>query len=108
VLDLRGRVMVALESAKAEMGIENSLDAGIELTDPDGVYTRFDAVDLADLFGVSRVAFASGDEPIRVIDLRDDDVSPRCERSWKRDGTVRQRSDGGMLSDRDAAALGLD
>ena len=32
---------------------------------------------------------------------------PRCERSWKRDGTVKQRSDGGMLSDRDAEALGL-
>ncbi|MFM1868543.1 MAG: hypothetical protein RL591_1951, partial [Planctomycetota bacterium] len=31
----------------------------------------------------------------------------RCERSWKRDGTVRQRSDGGTLSDRDAEALGI-
>ena len=44
----------------------------------------------------------SGD--IEVIDLSDE---PRCERSWKRDGTVKQRSDGGMLSDRDAAALGV-
>jgi len=40
-----------------------------------------------------------------VHDLRD---RPRCERSWKRDGTVRERSDGGMLSDRDARALGLE
>jgi isoleucyl-tRNA synthetase len=39
-----------------------------------------------------------------VLDLRSE---PRCERSWKRDGTVKPRSDGGMLSDRDAAALGL-
>jgi isoleucyl-tRNA synthetase len=39
-----------------------------------------------------------------VIDLRDE---PRCERSWKRDGTVRARSDGGMLSERDAVAVGL-
>jgi len=41
---------------------------------------------------------------VSVQDLRDE---PRCERSWKRDGTVRERSDGGLLSDRDAAALGL-
>ena len=41
---------------------------------------------------------------LEVLDLRHE---PRCERSWKRDGTVRQRSDGGMLSDRDASALGL-
>ena len=33
---------------------------------------------------------------------------PRCERSWKRDRTVRQRSDGGWLSDRDAAAVGVE
>ena len=33
---------------------------------------------------------------------------PRCERSWKRDETVRQRSDGGWLSDRDAAAVGVE
>ena len=39
-----------------------------------------------------------------VVDLRD---QPRCERSWKRDGTVKARSDGGMLSDRDAGALGV-
>jgi hypothetical protein len=39
-----------------------------------------------------------------VQDLREE---PRCERSRKRDGTVRQRSDGGLLSDRDAAAVGV-
>jgi isoleucyl-tRNA synthetase len=39
-----------------------------------------------------------------VRDLRSE---PRCERSWKRDGTVRARSDGGMLSDRDALAVGV-
>jgi hypothetical protein len=43
-----------------------------------------------------------------VIDLRD---QPRCERSWKRDATVRERSmpgadfDGAVLSDRDARAV---
>jgi isoleucyl-tRNA synthetase len=40
----------------------------------------------------------------RVVDLRSE---PQCERSWKRDGTVRQRSDGSRLSDRDAAAIGV-
>ncbi|GAB4108466.1 MAG: hypothetical protein Kow001_05850 [Acidobacteriota bacterium] len=47
---------------------------------------------------------AEGAPALTVLDLRQE---PRCERSWKRDGTVRQRSDGGWLSDRDAAALGL-
>ena len=61
--------------------------------------------ELADLCGVSRFSVAEGAEPsIRVNDLREE---PRCERSWKRDGTVRERSDGGMLSDRDAAAVGV-
>ena len=41
---------------------------------------------------------------VRVVDLRGE---PRCERSWKRDGTVRERTDGGLLSDRDAAVVGV-
>ncbi|MEY4182821.1 MAG: Isoleucine--tRNA ligase, partial [Planctomycetota bacterium] len=53
--------------------------------------------------GVSRVTLG-GDGGVAVTDLRNE---PRCERSWRRDGTVRQRSDGGMLSDRDAAAVGV-
>ncbi|MFM7260090.1 MAG: hypothetical protein ACKO3W_05740, partial [bacterium] len=60
--------------------------------------------DLADLFGVSRVVMAKDQSAVGFVDLRAD---PRCDRSWKRDGTVRTRSDGGMLSDRDAEALGL-
>jgi isoleucyl-tRNA synthetase len=72
-----------------------------------GVLDGFDLVELADLLGVSIVrADASATEP-SVLDLRDDDKFPRCERSWKRDGTVRGRSDGGVLSDRDARAVGL-
>jgi isoleucyl-tRNA synthetase len=39
---------------------------------------------------------------VRLVDLR---AEPRCERSWKRDETVRARSDGSLLSDRDADAL---
>ena len=46
-----------------------------------------------------------GVKEIYVEDLREE---PRCERSRKRDGTVRARSDGTMLSDRDAAAIGLE
>jgi isoleucyl-tRNA synthetase len=56
--------------------------------------------------GVSRFNVEAGDEPSIVIrDLREE---PRCERSWKRDGTVRERSDGGLLSDRDAAVVGVE
>ncbi len=106
VMQTRTEALKALEAVRAsgEGAIENPLDAGLALPDPDGTtLARFDPVDLADLLGVSRVTVdRSATEP-RVIDLRNE---PRCERSWKRDGTVKQRADGGWLSDRDAEAVG--
>lgn len=96
--------LLALEKAKAEQGIDNPLDAGLVFPDPEGVLARFDPVDLADLCGVSRAAVDAGATAVAVQDLRDE---PRCERSRKRDGTVRQRSDGGWLTDRDAAVVGV-
>ncbi len=100
---------LALEKAKASvaeggLGVDNPLDAGVVLPDHDGVLARFDATDLADLMGVSRVQLEKTANSPRIIDLRD---QPRCDRSWKRDGTVKVRSDGGMLSDRDAIAVGV-
>ncbi len=103
VLETRDTVLKALENSRQE-GIENSLDTGVQLPDPQGLLVEFRS-DLADLFGVSRVVFSAEGEPLEVLDLRQE---PRCERSWRRDETVRQRSDGGWLSDRDAEAVGLD
>ena len=61
--------------------------------------------ELIDLCGVSRLTLHPGRElQVEVVDLRG---QPRCQRSWKRDETVRQRSDGGWLSDRDAAVVGV-
>ena len=91
----------AIEQAK-ERGIENPLDAGLVLPDPQATLAAF-AADLPDFFGVSRVrcdAAASRDR--RASTCANE---PRCERSWRRDETVRQRSDGGWLSDRDAEAV---
>ena len=99
VLAVREKVRKALEDSP----IENRLDAGVVLPDPDGTLARF-AADLADAIGVSRVKLAGAGAEIEVIDLRGE---PRCERSWRRDETVQERSDGGMLSDRDAEAVGL-
>ncbi|HVS63961.1 MAG TPA: isoleucine--tRNA ligase [Thermoanaerobaculia bacterium] len=101
VLAIHDDVDRALESAKSE-GIDNPLDAGLRLPDPDGALAAFEA-ELPDLFGVSRVELTSGGG-VEVVDLRGE---PRCERSWRRDGTVRRREDGGWLSDRDAEAVGL-
>ncbi len=62
--------------------------------------------ELADLFCVSRVELKVGEgSGVEVLDLRGE---PRCERSWKRDGSVALRRDGGMLSERDALVLGLE
>ncbi|MCZ6837251.1 MAG: isoleucine--tRNA ligase [Planctomycetota bacterium] len=101
VLEARDVALKALEEAKAT-GIENPLDAEVVFGDPEGVLKRFEA-DFADLLGVSRVRF-DGEGEVKVNDLREE---PRCERSWKRDGTVKERSDGGMLTDRDAEAVGV-
>ena len=98
----RDAALKALEAAKAQ-GIENPLDAGLVLPDADGVLRPF-AADLADLMGVSRVELDPAAKSVAVRDLREE---PRCERSRKRDGTVRTRADGGVLSDRDAAAVGV-
>ena len=102
VIATRDVVRKALEDAKPR-GIENPLDAGVVVADPQGVLARFRG-DLVDLFGCSRVTLVENDQPLEVVDLRD---QPRCERSWRRDETVQQRSDGGWLSDRDAEAVGL-
>jgi len=103
VFAMRELALKALEDAK-QQGIENPLDAELVLPDPDGALAPF-VGDLPDLLGVSRVrADRSGDRVI-VHSLAGE---PRCERSWKRDGTVRRRADGGMLSDRDAEAVGTE
>lgn len=103
VMSLRERIQKALEDAKSGVGIDNPLDAGVEATVPAGVAGYVE--DLADLVGVSRFTGTAGDdEQVKIIDLREE---PRCERSWKRDGTVKERSDGGFLSDRDAEAIGV-
>ena len=102
VFAAREAALKALEEAKAT-GIENPMDAGLVLPDAKGELQPF-AADLADLMGVSRVTLDASASAVRVVDLREE---PRCERSRKRDGTVRPRADGGMLSDRDAAAVGV-
>jgi isoleucyl-tRNA synthetase len=98
----REAALKALEEAKAK-GIENPLDAGLVIPDPEGALAPF-AAEMADLAGASRARLDRAATAVAVEDLRE---SPRCERSRKRDGTVRARADGGMLSDRDAAAVGV-
>ncbi|MDZ4755673.1 MAG: isoleucine--tRNA ligase [Phycisphaerae bacterium] len=98
----RSSAFEAMERAKSA-GIENPLDAEVVLADPTGQLAPL-ARELADLFGVSRVVLDRSASAASVRDLREE---PRCERSWKRDGTVKLRSDGGMLSDRDASAVGV-
>ncbi|MEO0515642.1 MAG: isoleucine--tRNA ligase, partial [Planctomycetota bacterium] len=93
----------ALEDFRQTRDLDNPLDLGVAAPNGESLdLSGFAHEDLADLCGISR--FSRGAESLSVQDLS---AEPRCERSWKRDGTVKERSDGGMLSDRDAAALGL-
>ena len=102
VLETRDSVLKALEAAKAS-GIENNLDAGIRLSENLEILESFKD-DLSDMFGVSQVHFDTNTNGVEVIDLKDE---PRCERSWKRDGTVTKRNNDALLSDRDAEAIGV-
>ncbi|MSR44029.1 MAG: isoleucine--tRNA ligase [Phycisphaerales bacterium] len=102
VMTARSAVSKALEGAKS-LGIDNPLDAAVTLPDPRGSLAPFEK-ELADLCGVSQVTLDAKATIVTVSDLRS---QPRCDRSWRRDGTVRQRSDGGMLSDRDALSVGV-
>ena len=107
VMDLRSKILKALEEKKESGGVSNPLDAGVVITLDGEFYERVKPFEpeLADLCGVSRAKITEGQKTeVIVNDLSDE---PRCERSWKRDGTVKERSDGGFLSDRDAEALGL-
>ena len=109
VMAIRGEALRKLEEAKnpGDGGLKNPLDAAITARMPEARLKtlRVFEAELADLCGVSRFQLLAGPETeIEIQDLRDEH---RCERSWKRDGTVKQRSDGGWLSDRDAEVLGL-
>ncbi|XOV77216.1 MAG: hypothetical protein ACFHWZ_00165 [Phycisphaerales bacterium] len=104
VIKARDAALKAMEQVRAQGDLENPLDCAVVLPDPQGKLTKFDTDDLADLLGVSRASVDAGATEVRIDDLRDQAM---CERSRKRDATVKQRSDGGMLSDRDAEAVGV-
>tara|TARA_Y100001970_G_C13637324_1_gene557116 strand:- start:83 stop:562 length:480 start_codon:yes stop_codon:yes gene_type:complete len=100
ILERRSQVLKQLEESKAK-GIENPLDAGIQLPQSDEALLQF-SPDLSDIFGVSRVSVQTKDPNIHVQDLRNE---PRCERSWRRDLSVHLHENGSYLSKRDANAI---
>ncbi|MFA9479399.1 isoleucine--tRNA ligase [Phycisphaerales bacterium AB-hyl4] len=107
VIEARDGWLRAMENARQRMDIDNPLDLGLAIgvsEQAESFAKVFAPADLADLCGVSRVELREDTAGVEVLDLRSE---PRCERSWKRDGSVKQRSDGGMLSDRDAEAVGV-
>lgn len=104
-MDLRSNALKALETARNESGISNPLDAGIAAVVDSTKFADLEpyASELADLCGVSRFALSAGDaRNISILDLSEE---PRCQRSWKRDGTVKERDGGFLLSDRDASVV---
>ena len=107
VMDLRKLCLKALEDARGEGGMNNPLDVALTVTVKENLYDEIKKFEpeLEDLCGVSRFEVSAGDEiHVELIDLSQE---PRCERSWKRGKTVKKRSNGRFLSERDASALGL-
>ncbi|MCK5392616.1 MAG: class I tRNA ligase family protein, partial [Deltaproteobacteria bacterium] len=107
MMELRGKVLKALEETKASNGVTNPLDAGIVVNLDSESYAALKPFEpeLADLCGVSRFSLSEGEN--FLITVNDLSQEPRCERSWKRDETVKERSNGVLLSERDAEALGI-
>jgi isoleucyl-tRNA synthetase len=105
VMTSRDILLRQIEEFRRSQDVSNPLDIGLRVSKAYAgkPILDIDPIDAADLLGISRVSSIS-DGPDKIDDLRSE---PRCERSWKRDGTVKPRSDGGTLSDRDAEALGL-
>ena len=103
--DVRDELLRTLETQRQRLGVDNPLDLWVRVPGKVGGVdlAAYDPVDLADTLGVSRVTVGEVSE-VEVVDASN---QPRCERSWKRDGTVRERSDGGFLTDRDAAVVGM-
>ncbi len=133
IFSIRNESLKELEKTKND-GVSNPLDAGIKVSfNTDFFNTDFFSIikpyepELADLCGVSRFNVVTitpkvikgghaitpkvikGGHAItpKVISVEVYSLTTevRCERSWKRDETVKQRADGGMLSDRDAEAI---
>ncbi len=104
VMTLRDKALLSMEQARVT--IDNPLDMGAVLPNENGLLTGFDHTDLADLLGISRVQIADGAKEPTVVDLRGD---LRCERSRKRDGTVKLRPQFAdmPLSERDAQAVAM-
>ena len=107
VMDIRKSCLKALEDARGEGGINNPLDAALAVTVNEDLFDRIKKfeLELEDLCGVSRFEILAGEEI--HVELTDLSQEPRCERSWKRGRTVKKRSNGRFLSERDALALGL-
>lgn len=107
VMDIRKLCLKALEDARGEGGMNNPLDVALAVTVKKDLYDEIKKFEpeLEDLCGVSRFEVSAGDETqVELVDLSQE---PRCERSWKRGKTVKKRSNGRFLSERDASALGL-
>ena len=107
VMDIRKLCLKALEDARGEGGINNPLDVALSVTVNKDLFDdikKFEP-ELEDLCGVSRFEISAGEEI--HVELTDLSQEPRCERSWKRGKTVKKRSNGRFLSERDASALGL-
>ena len=107
ILELRSKCLKELENAKEEKGINNPLDAEIKVGLSEELFVKYNPYkfELVDLCGVSRFnILKSKDLIVNIIDLSSE---LRCERSWMRDDTVMERSNGSLLSDRDAEALNL-
>lgn len=107
VMDIRKLCLKALEDARGEGGMNNPLDVALAVTVKEDLYDEIKKFEpeLEDLCGVSRFEVSAGDGVhVELVDLSQE---PRCERSWKRGKTVKKRSNGRFLSERDASALGL-
>ena len=114
VMGLRSDALRVIETSRQSAGVENPMDLWlkcISIHDNGKYFEKFknefgDLCNVSDIESLEIHQDGSGVWPISFEAVNKSSL-PQCERSRKRDRTVKLRSDGSMLSDRDADALGL-
>jgi isoleucyl-tRNA synthetase len=102
LIEVRGRVLKALEEARDAKFIGASLEARVRLEGGPAVLETY-AADLPSLFIVSQVALAPGGESMKVTIEKADGT--KCERCWKYSTMVGVDAEFPTVCDTCAAAL---
>ena len=100
LLPLKMECNTLLEAASKNKDPKNPMDAMMEI-DKSLWKDGMSEYEVACLLGVSRIIIGNKTQVHNISD------EPKCQRCWRREETVDKRSDGGLLCNRCAHAIGV-